>query len=57
MTRHDVCERIRTELEEVFPRDQAFLGVSVGDIDRLIEVVGDVLDEVRDQIAGVEEGT
>lgn len=56
MTRHDVCERIRTELEDVFPRDQAFRDVSVADIDRLIEVVGDVLDEVRDQIAGVEEG-
>jgi len=51
MTRNDVCNRIRLELEAVFPEASAFEPATVDDVDLLIVAIGDALDEVREQLA------
>jgi len=54
MTRDAVCNRIRAELEAVFPEASAFEPATVDDVDLLIVAIGDALDDVREQLACTE---
>lgn len=54
MTRYDVQNRVRDELEAAWPGDQAFFDVTVDDIDYVTLSIREALDDVREQLASAE---